>query len=212
MERLVALYRAASSCPTGSTAPVIACNSTVALASSPTYPNSLNYDTLFPDAILGSYQSQPTSRAVYDMSAVGLPTTSDIVTSTSSTFFVNSSTIDKAVTPAVIPQVINDVYKLVYVYQVSSGNFRNIVWLDPYTGIVGQLSWTLTDIVYKNGTGSGIPTPCYSSSGSNSCKLLTLYLDYPFRANSETSPPYAPLNSGKPLETITLQTIVGARP
>lgn len=78
---------------------------------------------------------------------------------------------------------------------------RNLVWLDREHGVLAQLSWELNDLPNTATTGS---KPC--SGGP--CQLLTLYLDYPFRYSTETLDPRGDMG---PVETITLQTIVGQR-
>lgn len=101
----------------------------------------------------------------------------------------------------------NDVYRRVYYDDNGTvalvGDDRNLVWLDKDRRIVGQLSWELLSIVDSGGTAR----PCYPSGTTTPCRLLTVYLDYPFRFSDAT-----PRGDMGPVETITLQTIVGARP
>lgn len=82
---------------------------------------------------------------------------------------------------------------------------RNLVWLDRDRNIVGQLSWTLTPIV---GTDLVV-----RDCGVASCNVLTLFLDYPFRFDVTVDPLTTAKSEipGSPVETITLQTIVGQR-
>lgn len=102
---------------------------------------------------------------------------------------------------------INDVYRLIYRYDNGTsgldGDDRNIVWLDKDRSIVAQISWELLTVNSAANTASA----CYPSGATTPCRLLTLYLDYPFRYTDAD-----PLVDMGPVETITLQTIVGARP
>lgn len=78
---------------------------------------------------------------------------------------------------------------------------RNLVWLDREREVLAQISWELSDLPNTATTGS---KPC---SGAP-CQLLTLYLDYPFRYTTASTDPRGDMG---PVETITLQTIVGRR-
>ncbi|HRJ60202.1 MAG TPA: prepilin-type N-terminal cleavage/methylation domain-containing protein [Azospirillaceae bacterium] len=102
---------------------------------------------------------------------------------------------------------INNVYRRIYYDDNgtvgTADDDRNLVWLDKDRRIVGQLSWELLSILDS----SGIARPCYPSGTTTPCRLLTVYLDYPFRFSEA-----APRGDMGPVETITLQTIVGARP
>lgn len=96
------------------------------------------------------------------------------------------------------------VYSLIY--YLNAGNIglqdddRNLVWLDRERGVLAQLSWELNTLPQTATTAN----PCKGGA----CQLLTLYLDYPFRYSSDTSDPRGDMG---PVETITLQTIVGQR-
>lgn len=79
---------------------------------------------------------------------------------------------------------------------------RNLVWIDRERNVVGQLSWEAMELT-TNGTSDTIPC---GNGGTGRCRLLTLYLDFPFRFS-----PAAPLGDMGPVDTITLQTIVGPR-
>lgn len=97
-----------------------------------------------------------------------------------------------------------EVYSLIY--YLNAGNIglpdddRNLVWLDRERGVLAQLSWELSTLPKTATTAN----PCKGGA----CQLLTLYLDYPFRYSSDTSDPRGDMG---PVETITLQTIVGQR-
>jgi prepilin-type N-terminal cleavage/methylation domain-containing protein len=98
-----------------------------------------------------------------------------------------------------------DVYRQVYYSTsgspLSTNDDRNLVWLDRNRNIVGQISWTLTPLTWALSEGCNpIGDPC---------NLLTLFLDYSFRYDGvlDGKTPIA----GSPVETITLQTIVGHR-
>lgn len=102
---------------------------------------------------------------------------------------------------------INNVYRRIYYDDNgtvgTAADDRNLVWLDKDRRIVGQLSWELLTI----SRAGGATTPCYPSGVTTPCRLLTAYLDYPFRFSAAT-----PRGDMGPVETVTLQTIVGARP
>lgn len=102
----------------------------------------------------------------------------------------------------------NAVYTRIYYYDNGTGGAattddRNFVWLDRERNVVAQISWELMKLKGSDGT----DRPCYATSGTNGCQLLTLYLDYPFRYSDGS-----PRGDMGPVETITLQTIVGERP
>lgn len=79
---------------------------------------------------------------------------------------------------------------------------RNLVWIDKDRRVVGQLSWELLPVRDASG-----PRPCHPSGTATPCNLLTVFLDYPFRFSAGN-----PRGAMGPVETITLQTIVGQRP
>lgn len=79
---------------------------------------------------------------------------------------------------------------------------RNLVWLDREHDVLAQISWKATPLPNTDPTGT---TPCDAAS----CTLLTLFLDYPFRYVGGAADPRGDMG---PVETITLQTIVGHRP
>lgn len=85
----------------------------------------------------------------------------------------------------------------------SDGDDRNVVWIDREKSIVGQISWSSAIL-------DSLTYPCDNGSGSQPCRHITLYLDYPFRYSSGTSPKEE--IPGLPVSTITLQTIVSRRP
>lgn len=104
----------------------------------------------------------------------------------------------------------NDVYAPIYAFDAGVGGVttddRNLVWLDRGRNVVGQISWALLPIV-----GADLVTP--RNCGVTDCNVLTLFLDYPYRFDVNTDPLASALTeiAGSPVETITLQTIVGHR-
>jgi len=100
----------------------------------------------------------------------------------------------------------NTVYGRIYYLDAGVPNTtaddRNLVWLDRENGVLAQISWETQDLPNTDPTGI---RPC----NAGTCKLLTLYLDYPFRYASPAADPRGDMG---PVETITLQTIVGQRP
>lgn len=98
---------------------------------------------------------------------------------------------------------LNTVYRRIYYYDpgtTPTDDDRNFVWLDRENSVVAQVSW---EVLPLQNTGNGGTNACYDDSP---CRLLTLYLDYPFRYS-----PGNPRGDMGPVETITLQTIVGQR-
>ncbi|MBF8271226.1 MAG: Prepilin-type N-terminal cleavage/methylation protein [Magnetococcales bacterium] len=95
---------------------------------------------------------------------------------------------------------------ILYLDQGASGlsaEDRNIVWLDRDKDVTAQISFTL----------DASPDPdslCYPDADSTGCHLLTLFLDYPYRFVPGTTPANNVL-PGIAVETISVQTIVGAR-
>jgi prepilin-type N-terminal cleavage/methylation domain-containing protein len=85
---------------------------------------------------------------------------------------------------------------------------RDYIWVDKGRSIVGRLSWTATDITSVPSCVQALDCSCQrfdnvASSGGR-CKLLDVYLEYPYRINSSgnVTPPAS-------LQTISLRTIVG---
>jgi len=75
----------------------------------------------------------------------------------------------------------------------------NVVWIDQEKRIVGRLGWVETD------TGK----ECYDSvNPAATCKLITVYLDYPYRYEDATHPLVEDMG---PVQTLVLRTIVGER-
>lgn len=107
--------------------------------------------------------------------------------------------------PAADDTNLESVYRQVLVWDAGTGgdttDDRNLVWLDAERDVVAQISWDL-QYLHSRSDMTAYP-PC---AGATTCKLLTLYLDYPFRYASSTNPRE---NTMGPVETITLQTIVG---
>jgi prepilin-type N-terminal cleavage/methylation domain-containing protein len=102
-------------------------------------------------------------------------------------------------------QVMSPIYYFDAGVGVVTSDDRNLIWLDRDRNIVGQLSWSLTPII-----GTDLAA---RDCGAASCNVLTLYLDYPFRFDVTVDPLATAQSeiSGAPVETITLQTIVGHR-
>lgn len=98
---------------------------------------------------------------------------------------------------------LNTIYRQIYYFDPGTSTFtpddRNFVWLDRENNIVAQLSWELLPL---QNTDTGESNACHGGR----CQLLTLYLDYPFRYSTGN-----PRGDMGPVETITLQTIVGQR-
>jgi len=76
---------------------------------------------------------------------------------------------------------------------------RNVVWIDQDHSVTGLLSWSVENVH------NPAENKCFSGQ---ECKLLTLFLNYPYRYKTDA----APINStmGKVYE-LSLQTIVGRR-
>lgn len=99
----------------------------------------------------------------------------------------------------------NTVYSRVFFYDdPATAQDRNVVWLDREKGVVARLSWILDRTGFDQAG-----RPCFVEVPLNECFLLTLFLDFPFRVGVAANPlqPFGNV----PLETITLQTIVGPR-
>ncbi|MBT3196302.1 MAG: prepilin-type N-terminal cleavage/methylation domain-containing protein [Gammaproteobacteria bacterium] len=71
---------------------------------------------------------------------------------------------------------------------------ENVVWIDRERNISGRLAWTEDGVAAAGG--------CYLDS----CKQITLYLDFPYRYNRSN-----PLNGMGNRQFLTLQTLVGRR-
>ena len=101
------------------------------------------------------------------------------------------------------------IYTVIYYFDAgasgTAADDRNLVWLDRDRNVVGQLSWALTTVTDTGGTAR--------DCGTLDCAILTLFLDYPYRFSVATDPLATALAEipGSPVETITLQTIVGHR-
>ena len=128
-----------------------------------------------------------------------------IYASTNGTPLVTTSTTTFAQTVNTDCQNAEAVYSGIYYLDAGSvgttTDDRNLVWLDREHGVLAQLSWELSAL------------PDTGASGNRNCnggarQLLTLYLDYPFRYSTDTLDPRGDMG---PVETITLQTIVGRR-
>ncbi|WP_434620425.1 type IV pilus modification PilV family protein [Azospirillum sp. B2RO_4] len=154
-----------------------------------------DYATSTIPARIGSYigTSVSNSRLIYADN-----TTTPTVTTSTTTF---------AQTVNTDGQNAETVYSRIYYLDAgivgTTGDDRNLVWLDRERGVLAQLSWELSDLPYTDPLLSG-GKPC----NNKPCQLLTLYLDYPFRYSTDTVDPRGDMG---PVETITLQTIVGQR-
>ena len=85
---------------------------------------------------------------------------------------------------------------------------RDYIWVDKSRNIVGRLSWTATDITSVSSCVQASDCSCHrfddlASSGGR-CKLLDVYLEYPYRIDSSGN-----ITAPASLETISLRTIVG---
>ena len=145
--------------------------------------NTSGYDTA-PTWASGDYVSNPSTRNIYDRTTDG---TRGMVTIEAD---ANGLSLDE-----------------VFYFDSDSdatvgGNDRNFVLLDSDQNIAARLSWSLTEAHTTCGAlpGYGAPDPCF---------FLTLYLDFPFRF--DTTDGTVDVIEGSPVETITLQTIVGGR-
>ncbi|MBF0145956.1 MAG: type II secretion system protein [Magnetococcales bacterium] len=86
----------------------------------------------------------------------------------------------------------------------ESAEDRNIVWLDREKDVAAQLSWYLDNTIDAG-------NQCYNDvQDVAGCRLLTLYLDYPYRFMAGTPPTMTALPEYT-VETISIKTIVGRR-
>jgi|GEM_PF-804429 len=168
--------------------------------------NSTGYDN---DALVtqrAMYIEDPTERWVYTTACTGCVT------------FVETdggANFTDAITSSTTATEINSIYGKIYVSDNDADARRNYVWLDRSRSLVGRLSWELANSTSTsastNFTGSLISGACYSGT---KCAWLTLYLDYPFRVDVDTaSGTISNVReiAAMPVETLTVQTIVGAR-
>lgn len=165
-------------------------------ASGPANPVAVtDYATATIPAQAGSYigTTVSSSRYIYASTTLTPPLTSSAAT------FAEAVTADG--------QNANNVYS--QIWYLDAGSFgtttddRNLVWLDREREVLAQISWELSDLPATNPS-LGEVRPC---SGAP-CQLLTFYLDYPFRYTTASTDPRGDMG---PVETITLQTIVGRR-
>jgi len=161
--------------------------------------NSTNYNAVPDGWVPGSLI---TSTAYEDRIVYGAAIADVVVDDTNVADF--QATID-ARTP---PKDVHEVYSLIYLFDpgVAPNNERNVVWLDRELNVVGRLSWHLEPIA---GTDSAGVTPCHQGTLLTACYLLTIFLDFPLRYVDEDAP-LAGIPA-VPVDTITLQTIIGAR-
>ncbi len=88
-------------------------------------------------------------------------------------------------------------------------NNRAYVWLDRDRNVAARLSWITNDInvVFCIGADN---CSCHDFDGSSSplfkdyCRYLTLYLEYPYRSDSDGD-----MTAGPGLQSLSLKTIVG---
>ena len=138
-----------------------------------------------------TYESAPLSRLIYPASvATYVPGAgNDFMTTSAATFATNDF--------------------LVWRKSGGSSNLdRTYVWIDRNRNQMARLSWTATDIVTTVCTYGTADCRCFGYSGAaaarDNCKVLTLYLEYPyFYASSGTATP------ATRLRTITLKTLIG---
>lgn len=128
-----------------------------------------------------------------------------IYASTNTTPLVTTSTATFAQTVNTDGQNAEAVYSGIYYLDAGSvgtpDDNRNLVWLDREHEVLAQLSWELSALPDTGASGN-------RKCSGGACQLLTLYLDYPFRYSTDTLDPRGDMG---PVETITLQTIVGQR-
>ncbi|MBF0561986.1 MAG: hypothetical protein HQL37_08180 [Alphaproteobacteria bacterium] len=100
------------------------------------------------------------------------------------------------------------------VYVLSSGalpnsqNSFNLVWLDREKHLAGSLFWTAYPLSSKtclSGSRIGL-----TNATLTNCQLLTVYIQYPWRFTTTTTPPTL-INDVPPLDWVSVQTIVGGR-
>jgi type II secretory pathway pseudopilin PulG len=178
------------------------------------YNSAATFSTISPT----DYATNPPAQVGSYLNAVGAAAGARLIyagigTALHTNAFTNDATVFQesvdgtVVTDADSGAKINDIYRRIYYDDNSTialtDDDRNLVWLDKDRRIVGQLSWELLSII----GGGGTAMPCYPSGTTTPCRLLTVYLDYPFRFSAAT-----PRGDMGPVETVTLQTIVGARP
>lgn len=143
----------------------------------------------------GAYLEVPDSRWVYDSGGAA-------------PYAVQGETVDPEGTATELSKL-NDIYRKIHVVGAGAST-RNYVWLDRRRNILGRLSWHL----YINDSGSGALSQKKCSTSSQYCALLTLFIDYPLRATLDGSDVITGATeiSEQPVESLTLQTIVGQLP
>lgn len=216
MERLVGLYEAGNI--PGTTIPVPVSNYDTAGPS-----NRADYigTTVRVDASNTLWEDESNGERFIYPQSTGF-TNPDFMTDTAGTygdFHEDPSTtmatlMSQGVGATKIQNSIDEIYSRVLYWDAgtpgSTEDDRNLVWVDRSKNIVAQISWS--SVFIRNDILSPIGSvgryPCYSDSGK--CRHITLYLDYPFRYVSSSSPREEIPDS--PTHTITLQTIVSQRP
>ncbi|CAK0773429.1 putative Prepilin-type N-terminal cleavage/methylation domain-containing protein [Gammaproteobacteria bacterium] len=142
-------------------------------------------------SINSPWQINPTLRYVYDQDT----TDSDLATSDPQNILTTTTT--------------NMSDSQIFVYTANS-TYYNIVWLDRERNITATLSWDFSQAVGPNAAdckwGSGPGMVDTDDTTGNHCRVLIVYLRYPFRYQSDEIPIAAVMG---PTTEISLQTIVG---
>ncbi|MBF0144433.1 MAG: hypothetical protein HQL59_13380 [Magnetococcales bacterium] len=79
----------------------------------------------------------------------------------------------------------------------------NVRWLDRERWITARVSWLEESI------GDPATAPC--GANGDGCRMLTLFLDYPFRYDPQSEEPLASSAESEGVHTLVLRTIVGRR-
>jgi prepilin-type N-terminal cleavage/methylation domain-containing protein len=139
-----------------------------------------------------TYAAAPATRLIYPTSVAAYVTGAgnDFTTTTAATFAAND-------------------FMAWHRNGAGSNLDRLYVWIDRDRNVMGQVSWTTTDIVLGSCTYNDCRCLGWTAaSGSRDwCRQLTLYIDYPYHYLAATGGVVAP--SAARLRTITLKTIVG---
>lgn len=202
MERLMEIFRLASAddSDTLDRLPIAAAGS----------ETSTGYDNPPADWSLGSYLTAPADRFIYtdpDDTGVRIQVggtapadiTTNVATPADDDYFLHE--LDRQSDSGEVDRV----YRLIFFFDNGNAD-RNVVWLDRSRNIVGQISWSFFQIPETTTSGA---RPCHVVGSIDACYLVTMYLDFPLRFQNATNP-LEPM-SGFPVNTITLQTILGAR-
>lgn len=165
-------------------------------------PNSTGYGTAPTGWVASSLITNPTyqNRTVYTAAIANLTTTDG-----------TAADFARPVSATTPPETVASIYRLIYIFNpgAADDDESNVVWLDRELEIVARLSWHMDAIP---DTGTGETEPCgepATNSPVNQCFFVTAFLDFPLRFQDENNPLVA--IPGVPVETITLQTIIGGR-